>query len=129
MNPILLSFLSFAVPANIAAFTILFWGKERITWRWTEYIFIYYPWLFFLAIAFFLFGSLGDAINESHMTTPVFVLQSFVGGMLAGIALLPRVIFYNAKISSYIILAGSSFTAFVFHLKFILLMYMILPTS
>lgn len=93
MNPYLLSFLLYAVPANIIAGMILLFGRRRqVRWLAVEYPFIYLPWLAFLVLVTLVFGGIESTPNNPKFMQAIVVLQSFGSGIMGGAVLFPRLL-------------------------------------
>ncbi len=59
MNDYLTSLLFYLVPANMIAITIMFLGRRKnVHFHFIEYLFIYLPWVGFIALTVVIFGSL-----------------------------------------------------------------------
>lgn len=109
LSPYLLSFLLYAVPANIIAAIVVLIGRRRqVQWLASEYPFVYLPWLAFLALAVLVFGGLESLPGKPNFMQTIVVLQSFAAGIMGGTVLLPRLLFPTASRRRILTITGAS---------------------
>ena len=122
MSNLLLSILIYAIPANVIAVGIMFYGKRSgLNWHPIEYLLVYFPWALMQAMAVFIFGNLDAALKGTGFTDDMLVLFSVVAGVLGGVSLLPRLFFDQDKIHRVLVSSLSSGILATVYMKFVLL--------
>lgn len=92
----LISLSLFLISANIVAFMIYIFGKEKAGLLWREYPFIYTPLIMFQILMPQFMDIPGIAESENSLKYFMFMLQGFSCGVFGGMILLPR-FFYKAE--------------------------------
>ncbi len=64
--------------------------KMQVTWHPAEYLFIYLPWLAFIALTLAIFGDLDNVPELGAVKVFLFVFQSIGSGLMGGLVLMPR---------------------------------------
>jgi len=126
MNDYLISFMLYAISANIIAIPIMFFGRRRLKWDPLEYLFIYLPWIAFIALTVANFGGLDHVSELSATKTFLLVFQSLAVGVMGGLIVLPRLVIKNHKFHPVTFTAISAFIIALLYVKFGLLMFMII---
>ncbi|MFQ5581654.1 MAG: hypothetical protein ACE5F3_03380 [Mariprofundaceae bacterium] len=129
MGTYLLSLLIYAIPANLIAAAIIFFGRKRVTWLPSEYLFIYSAWLLAIALVIFLFGGLDAAIAELGVRTALLKALLVIGGCMGGITLLPRLFFAKARVHAMVITTISAFLFSTAYIKLVTLIFLFAPSS
>ena len=127
MNSYLFSLLVYAIPANVLAAAIMVAGRKRAEWHVLEYGFIYLPWLLAMSLVIFLFGSLDAGLEQSGLATTMLKVFSVIGGLLGGLALLPRVFIKSSNNHRLLFMTLSASLASILFVKFILLIAIFMP--
>jgi hypothetical protein len=126
MNDYLLSFILYAVPANLIAIPIMFRGRRRVQWHPFEYPFIYLPWVAFISLAMVIFGGFEQMPEMSGIKTFILILQSIGSGVMGGIILLPRLVIKEQKLHPVTITALSGVCVAVLYTKFRMMLFIII---
>jgi len=85
MNDYLVSFMFYAIPANIIALPLIFFSRRKVHWHIFEYLFIYFPWFAFIALTLVIFGGLDQVPEFSAIKIFLLVFQSIGSGIMGGI--------------------------------------------
>lgn len=90
MNNVVILFTVYFLAANLVAGAIYIFGQKKAGLLWSEYPFIYAPWLAMM-IVFDDFSNL-PGLAESDLSLKYFLMlvQGFSCGILGGAVLLPR---------------------------------------
>ncbi len=125
MNDYLVSFLFYAVPANLIAVAIVIAGvkKMRVNWHPVEYLFIYLPWLSFIALTYVIFGGLDSVPEVGAIKVFLLVFQSIGSGLMGGLVLMPRLVIKNSRLGSLTITAISATCIAVLYTKFRMMLF------
>lgn len=104
----LLSFIIYAIPANLFGGAILVAGKNKVQWLAGEYFAIYALWFVYLLMVVLVFGGVETFEERGGMAYVFLLAQSGAAGILGGLALLGRV-FIPAKTTRHkvMVLVGS----------------------
>jgi len=125
MNDYLISFLLYAIPANLIAAAIVVAGKKKMQAKWHpgEYPLIYLPWLAFIALTLVIFGGL-DAVPElGAIKVFLLVFQSIGAGLMGGLVLLPRLIARHSKLKPLTITSISAVCVALLYTKFRMMLF------
>lgn len=125
MNDYLISFLFYAVPANLIAAAVVVAGTKKFQAQWhpVEYILIYLPWLAFIALTLVIFGGL-DAVPELGVIKVfLLVFQSIGAGLMGGLVLLPRLIARNSTLKPLTITTISAVCIALLYTKFRMMLF------
>ena len=126
MNLYLFSLLIFAIPANlIAGLTI--WRGKRLGMKWSiiEYVLVYFTWAMNIALIYFVFGGLEEALVELEIGRAFLAWMMVGAGVIGGLTLIPRFYFKNYPQYAILITSISSFIFAVFYAKFGLLFFLL----
>jgi len=125
MNSYLISFILYAIPANLIAAAVVVAGSRKMQLRWhpVEYLLIYLPWLGFIALAEVIFGGLDTAPELAAIRVFLLVFQSIGSGLMGGLVLLPRLVFRDSELQPLTITAISAFCVAVLYAKFRMLLF------
>ena len=128
MNDYLISFLFYAIPANLIAIAIVIAGKKKMQVKWhpMEYFFIYLPWLAFIALTYVIFGSLDDVPEVGAIKVFLLVFQSIGSGLMGGLVLAPRLAIKKSKLSPLTITAISATCVAVLYAKFRMMLFIMI---
>ena len=128
MNDYLVSFLFYAVPANLVAAAIVIAGVKKMQAKWhpAEYLFIYLPWLAFMALTYVIFGSLDSVPEVGAIKVFLLVFQSIGSGLMGGLVLMPRLVIKKSKLSSLSITAISAICIAVLYTKFRMMLFIMI---
>jgi len=128
MNDYLISFILYAIPANIIAIPIMLFGRRRIKWDPLEYPFIYLPWFAFITLTVVIFGGLDHVPELSAAKMFLLVFQSLGSGVMGGLIVLPRLAIKNQKLHPVAITAISAFVVALLYVKFRVLLFIIVES-
>jgi len=128
MNDYLISFILYAIPANIIAIPIMLFGRRRIKWDPFEYPFIYLPWVAFIALTIVIFGGLDHVPSLSAAKAFLLVFQSLGSGVMGGLTVLPRLAIKSQKLHPIAITAISAFVVALLYVKFRVLLFIIVES-
>ncbi|MDX8403698.1 MAG: hypothetical protein R8K54_04740 [Mariprofundaceae bacterium] len=125
MNDYLFSFILYAIPANIVAAAVVVAGtkKMQVTWHPAEYLFIYLPWLSFIALTFVIFGGFDNVPELGAVKVFLLVFQSIGSGLMGGLVLMPRLVIKKSKLSPLTITAISATCVAILYTKFRMLLF------
>lgn len=125
MNDYLLSFILYAIPANIIAAAIVVVGMKKMqaAWHPAEYLFIYLPWLSFIALTYVIFGGLDNVPEVGAVKVFLLVFQSIGSGLMGGVILMPRLLAKESKLSPLTITAISGFCVAILYTKFRMMLF------
>jgi len=123
LSPTTLTLVSYAIPASlISGLTIVVGRQRQIHWQITEPLVITLPFLMVLAYVVLTFGSIHQGIMEMEFHPVAVAMIAGIGGFLAGLSLLPRIIFDKAEIPALTLSAASAFLIGLLCLKMFFLM-------
>jgi len=125
MNDYLLSFILYAIPANLIAAAVAVAGskKFKVQWHPAEYPLIYLPWLSYIALTIVIFGGL-DAVPElGAIKVFLVVFQSIGSGLMGGLVLMPRLIARESKLKPLTITAISAVCIALLYTKFRMMLF------
>lgn len=126
MNLYLFSLLIFAIPANIVAGLTIWRGRRAgLKWSIIEYLLIYFTWAMNIALIYFVFGGLEDALLELGIGRMFLAWMMVGGGVLGGLTLVPRLFFKKYPEYAILITSVSAFIFAVFYAKFGLLFFLL----
>ena len=126
MNLYLFSLLIFAIPANaVAGLTIWRGRRAGLKWNIIEYLLIYFTWAMNIALIYFVFGGLDEALLELGIGRTFLAWMMVGGGVLGGLTLVPRLYFKNYPQYAILITSVSAFIFGVFYAKFGLLFFLL----
>jgi len=125
MNDYLISFMLYAIPANIIAIPVMLIGRHKIQWNIFEYPFIYMPWAAFIALTVVIFGGLEQVPELSAIKMFLLVFQSLGSGVMGGLILLPRLAIRNQKLHPVAITATSAFVVALLYVKFRIMLFIV----
>jgi len=125
MNDYLISFILYAIPANIIAIPIMLFGRRKIQWNLLEYPFIYMPWFAFIALTMVIFGGLDKVPELSAIKMFLLVFQSLGSGVMGGLIVLPRLAIRNQKLHPVTITAISAFVVALLYVKFRMMLFIV----
>ncbi|GAV19381.1 hypothetical protein MMIC_P0315 [Mariprofundus micogutta] len=124
MNDYLISFLFYLVPANIIAVMIIFLGRRKsVHFHFIEYLFIYLPWIGFIALTVVIFGSLDAAPSMPVIKIFLIVLQSIGAGVMGGAILMPRLVMRDSELHPLTITSISATLITVLYVKFRMMLF------
>jgi len=121
----LLSFLIFAIAANVIALPLIKFASRRgKSCHPSEYIVIYLTWVLFVGLMGFIFHGIDRAMIELHVS-PAFGAGFFaVAGILGGLSLLPKILLAKKKLNDRIVTIVSSILIAVAFTKFSVLIFL-----
>jgi len=124
MNDYLLSFLFYAIPANLIAAAVVVAGIKKMQAKWhpAEYLFIYLPWVAFIALTYVIFGGLDKVPELAAVKVFLIVFQSIGSGLMGGLVLMPRLAI-KSKLSPLAITAISATCIAVLYTKFRMMLF------
>lgn len=125
MNDYLISFLLYAIPANLITAAVVVAGtkKFQVQWHPAEYLLIYLPWFSYIALTIVIFGGL-DAVPElGAIKVFLLVFQSIGSGLMGGLVLMPRLIARNSKLKPLTITAISATCIALLYTKFRMMLF------
>jgi len=126
MNLYLFSLLIFAIPANIVAGLTIWRGRQSgLKWNVIEYLLIYFTWAMNVALIYYVFGGLEEALLELGIGRAFLSWMMVGGGVLGGLTLVPRLYFKNYPEYATLITSVSAFLFGVFYAKFGLLFFLL----
>lgn len=126
MNLYLTSLFVFAIPANIVAAIIIWYGRrEQMKWSAIEYLLIYLPWLLAIELANFAFENLENAVRQLDVGQIFLTVLFAVGGILGGLSLIPRLFFTKHRQYALLITSVSSLIFATLFVKFVLLVFLV----
>jgi hypothetical protein len=128
MNDYLISFMLYAVPANIIAIPIMLFGRRRIKWDPFEYPFIYLPWIAFITLTAVIFGGLGHVPELSATKMFLLVFQSLGSGVMGGLIILPRLVIKKQKLRPVAITSISAFVVALLYVKFRMILFIVVAS-
>jgi len=125
MNDYLLSFLLYAIPANLVALAIAVAGTKRMQVHWhpAEYLFIYLPWFAFIALTLVVFGDLSKVPEVGAVKVFLLVFQSIGSGLMGGLILMPRLIIKKSELGPLTITSISAVCVAVLYTKFRMMLF------
>ncbi len=128
MNDYLVSFLFYAVPANIIAGAIVFAGVKRMQAKWhpSEYLFIYLPWLGYIGLTLVIFGDLNKVPELGAVKVFLTIFQSIGSGLMGGLVLAPRLVIKKSKLSPLTITAISATCVTILYTKFRMMLFIMI---
>jgi len=127
MNDYLVSFLFYLVPANILAIAIIFLGRRKdVHISFIEYLFIYLPWVGFVALTLVIFGSLDAVPSIPAIKIFLVILQSIGSGVMGGAILMPRLVMKDSTMHPVAITAISATLITVLYVKFRMMLFIML---
>ncbi|GAV20746.1 hypothetical protein MMIC_P1719 [Mariprofundus micogutta] len=123
ISPTSLTIVSYAIPASLISGLTLIVGRQRhIDWRFWEPIVITLPFLMVMAYVILTFGSIHHGIMEMEFHPVAVAMIAGIGGFLAGLSLLPRIIFSHVDVPGGTLSAASAFLLGLLCLKMFFLM-------
>jgi len=125
MNDYLVSFLLYAIPANLIAIPVMVFGRRKIQWNMFEYPLIYLPWFSFIALTVVIFGGLDKVPELSAIKIFLLVFQSLGSGVMGGMVLLPRLAIRKQKLHPVMITASSAFLVALLYVKFRMMLFIV----
>lgn len=126
MNLYLFSLLVFSIPANIVAGLTIWRGRQvGLQWSIVEYPLIYFTWAMNIALIYFVFGGLEEALLELEIGRTFLGWMMVGGGVLGGLTLVPRLFFKKYPEYAILISSISAFLFAVFYAKFGLLFFLL----
>lgn len=87
----LLSFIIYAIPANLFGGAILVAGKKKVQWLKGEYFSIYFLWFVYIILVEMVFGGVAPLEEHGGIAYIFLLAQAAAAGVLGGLALLGRV--------------------------------------
>jgi len=124
MNDYLTSLLFYLVPANMIAITIMFLGRRKnVHFHFIEYLFIYLPWVGFIALTVVIFGSLDAVPSMPVIKIFLLILQSIGAGVMGGAILMPRLVMRDSEMHPIAITAISATLITVLYVKFRMMLF------
>ncbi|ATX80068.1 hypothetical protein Ga0123461_1655 [Mariprofundus aestuarium] len=127
MNDYLVSFLFYLVPANLIAIAIIFLGRRKdVQISFIEYLFIYLPWVGFVALTLVIFGSLDAVPSIPAIKVFLVILQSIGSGVMGGAILMPRLVMKNSTMHPLSITAISATLITVLYVKFRMMLFIMI---
>jgi len=127
MNDYLVSFLFYLVPANMLAIAIIFLGRRKgVRISFVEYLFIYLPWVGFVALTLVIFGSLDAVPSIPAIKIFLVILQSIGSGVMGGAILMPRLVMKDSTMHPVAITAISATLITVLYVKFRMMLFIML---
>ncbi|MDQ6957755.1 MAG: hypothetical protein Q9M24_01440 [Mariprofundaceae bacterium] len=128
MNDYLISFMLYAIPANLIAVPIMLFGRGKIQWNVFEYPFIYIPWFAFIALTVVIFGGLDHVPELSATKMFLLVFQSLGSGVMGGLIILPRLVIKNQKLHPVGITSISAFVVALLYVKFRVILFIVVAS-
>lgn len=126
MNLYLTALFIYAITANIVAGITIWHGKrEGLKWSVIEYLLIYFPWIMSMALIYFVFEGLENAVRQLGVSQTFLTVMMAAAGVLGGLSLLPRFFFDHKQQYPILITSISSFIFAVMFAKFGLLFFLI----
>ena len=127
MNDYLLSLIFYLVPANLIAITIIFLGRRKdVHFNFIEYLFIYLPWVGFIALTLVIFGSLDAVPTMPVIKVFLLILQSIGSGVMGGAILMPRLVMRDSEMHPIAITAISGVLITVLYVKFRMMLFIMI---
>jgi len=127
MNDYLLSLIFYLVPANLIAITIIFLGRRKdVHFNFIEYLFIYLPWVGFIALTLVIFGSLDAVPSMPVIKVFLLILQSIGSGVMGGAILMPRLVMKDSEMKPIAITAISAVLITVLYVKFRMMLFIMI---
>jgi len=123
ISPTSLTIISYAIPASlISTLTVIVGRQRQINWHIAEPAVIALPFLMVLAYVILTFGSIHQGVMEMEFHPVAVAMIAGIGGFLAGLSLLPRLIFSQSDVPGLTISAASGFLIGLLCLKMFFLM-------
>jgi len=97
MSDVLLSFLIYAIPANLIGGTAFLSGRKRAQMEGLEYFAIYGPYVAFVTMSAGYLNHPESLANNATFHTFAVVLQPIGSGVLGGLTLMPRLFIQPAE--------------------------------
>lgn len=118
-----LTSVSYLVPASVVASLTIWIGRKRaVVWSFWEPLLVSLPFLMVYLYVWAAHGSIRDGVVEMGFHPFAVVMIAGLGGFLAGLSLLPRLLYRSGEIPGPMITAISAFLIGLLCLKMFALM-------
>ena len=98
----------------------------QVTWHPAEYLFIYLPWLAFIALTYVIFGGLDNVPELGAIKVFLLFFQSIGSGLMGGLVLMPRLVIKKSEFSSLTITAISATCIAILYTKFRMMLFIMI---
>ncbi len=119
------SLIAYAAVANSVAVPLILLGKRfKLHLHPLEYLSLYLNWLLFVLLVGSVFDGLNDAMQQLEVSPTKFNAIFGVAGFLAGLSLLPKILFSGKNVNSTLITTLTSIFISVLYAKFAVLAFL-----
>jgi len=123
ISPTSLTIVSYAIPASLISGLTIIVGRQRsIVWKFWEPVVIAIPFLMVMAYVVLTFGSIHHGVIEMGFHPIAVAMIAATGGFLAGLSLLPRLVFAHVDVPAATLSSASAFLIGLLCLKMFFLM-------
>ncbi len=130
-TPAIITFIAFTLPAATIAGLTIWVGLEReVRWHPVEPLLVYLPYLILYSFIRITNDSIADAVIEMGLKTAGTIAIAFTGGIISGMALLPRLIWPEEVVPRLTLTAATAFFIGLLCLKmFVLAVVVVNPRA